>query len=169
MGRFITTVALGAGLILATAAATPALAQEESGEPETRVVTVTSFQVPFGDRSEVWPFLRDRILPTYQLHPKVLNFRVLTHYWGGNASDISLVAEYARFADLDEPCGKPCDDYFEANPAPEEGEEGYEEFAKSRDKFNKYYADHRDEIYNTAMDRARIEGGESMKVGAGGS
>lgn len=156
-----TRTCTGALALLATASllAVPATleAQEDEG-PGNRVTTVTTFRVPFNDRPTVFPFLLERFLPQTQLNPNVINFRVMLHNWGANASDIVIAAEYADFTDIEADCGQPCDDYYDANPAPEEGEEGYEEFQKAQELFNKYYAHHRDEIYTSPMGLAKVEG-----------
>ncbi|MFQ5530828.1 MAG: hypothetical protein ACE5FP_10850, partial [Gemmatimonadota bacterium] len=100
-----------------------------------------------------------------QLNPHVLTSRVLFHAWGSNADQIIMVAEYASLADVDAECGQPCDDYFEANPAPEEGDEGYEAFVEGRDAFLKYYSHHSDEIYAAPMGLATTEGEVLGRVG----
>lgn len=139
-------------------------AQEDEG-PGNRVVTVTSFKVPFNDRPVVMPFLIERFVPATQLNPNVISFRVLLHNWGGNASDVMIVAEYDDISEIESDCGQPCDDYYEAHPAPEEGEEGYADFQKAQELFNKYYAHHRDEIYVAPMMVAKVEGEMMGPVG----
>lgn len=139
--------------------------EDEQEEPGTRVTTVTSFEVPFQHRPQVMPFLMERVIPATQLNPNVINFRVLLHNWGGNASDVHLVAEYADIADIESDCGQPCDDYFEANPAPEEGDEGYEDFQEAQELFDKYYSHHRDEILVAPMMAAKVEGEMMGPVG----
>jgi hypothetical protein len=142
-----------------------ARAQEEA-PPPTRIVTATSFKVPFGaDRGDVISFLIEYFLPGYQLNPNVHNFRMLMHRWGSDASDVVLVAEYDDLAAIDADCGKPCDDYFAQHEAPEEGEAGYEEYQKKVDAFSRAYQNHHDEIYVTRMDRAVVEGQMQGRVG----
>lgn len=153
--------AVAAALIPAAAEAQ----QQEQEAPGTRVVTVTTFDVPFTERPKVFPFLRDYFIPGIQLHPKVLNFRVMIHNWGANAAQVVLVAEYADFADIESECGQPCEEYFKRNAPPEEGSPGREDFVERRDAFNKYYAHHRDEIYSTNMMTAKVEGEIVGRVG----
>jgi len=147
--------------------AAPALAQQGGGDegPEPRVMTVTTFDVPWQDRGEVFPFMRKYVLPTTQLNPKVINFRVMIHNWGSDASQVVIAAEYARFEDIQAECGQPCDDYEKAHAAPKEGEDGYDAFVQARDLFLKYYGRHRDEIYVSFMDGARVEGTMMGTVG----
>jgi len=151
-----------AGSLVALPASTDA--QEDEG-PGNRILTVTSFRVPFNHRPQVFPFMVERVLPQTQLNPHVLNFRVMLHNWGGNASDVVIVAEYDDIADIEADCGQPCDDYYEAHPAPEEGEEGYEEFQEAQELFNKYYAHHKDEIYTSPMGLGKVEGEMMGPVG----
>jgi hypothetical protein len=139
-----------------------ARAQEQ--EPPTRIVTVTSFKVPFGeDRGNVIAFLTEYFLPGYQLNPHVRNFRLLNHRWGSDAMDFMIVAEYDDLAALDAECGQPCDDYF-AQQVPEEGGEGTR-FRELQNAFNSAYQNHHDEIYVTRMDRAVVEGQMQGTVG----
>lgn len=140
-------------------------AQAQEAEIPTRVVAVTTFDVPFLDRAQVVSFLEEYFLPGYQLNPNVKNFRMLTHNWGSNASQVILVAEYDSFAAIDAECGQPCDAYFEQHEAPEEGEAGYAEYQEKADAFSKYYAAHSDEIYSTNMNRAVVEGRMQGTVG----
>lgn len=158
------TVMCAAVVGAALALPTGAVAQEEEG-PGQRVMTVTSFDVPFNDRNVVLPFMMERIVPGTQLNPKVINFRVSFHNWGANADQVLMIAEYADFADIESDCGQPCDDYYDANPAPEEGEQGYEDFQKAQRLFNKYYAHHSDEIYVSPMGVAKVEGEMMGPVG----
>jgi hypothetical protein len=141
-----------------------ARAQEQ--EPPTRIVTVTSFKVPFGeDRGNMIAFLTEYFMPGYQLNPHVRNFRLLNHRWGSDAMDFLIIAEYDNLAAIEAECGQPCDDYFAQHEAPEEGEEGYEELQKLQNAFNSVYQNHHDEIYVTRMDRAVVEGRMQGTVG----
>lgn len=142
------------------------LAQEAEEEgPQGRYVTATIFEIPFNERSKVFPFMTERFLPGWQLNPHVRNLRVLTHNWGSNASEVVILAEYDSFADIDAECGAPCDEYYDANPAPEEGDEGFAEFDEQSTAFNKYYGKHKDEIYFTPLEEAVVEGQFQGTVG----
>lgn len=141
-----------------------AVAQDDDG-PGTRIVTVTTFNVPFTVRDQVIPHMVARVLPVTQLNPAVITSRLLFHNWGSEASQVVMVAEYASWADVEADCGQPCDDYFDANPAPEEGDEGYEAFDKARNLFLKYYSHHKDEIYVAPMGLAKVEGEMMGPVG----
>lgn len=161
--RFPSLAAMAALTLLAVTAS-PMAAQEDEG-PGTRVVTVTSFDVPFGDRGTVIPFMVERFLPATQLNPKAMNVRVLFHNWGADAASVAIVAEYATFADIESDCGQPCDDYYDANPPPAEGTPEREEFDEAAALWSKYYSHHRDEIYVTPMGMAKVEGEMMGPVG----
>lgn len=139
-------------------------AQDDEG-PGTRLVTVTTWDIPFGERGPFFQFFRSRILPNSQLNPNIINTRLMLHQWGSNAAQMILVNEYADMEALAAGCGQPCSDYFEANPAPQEGDEGYEEFQEGLEAFQKYYSHHRDEIYTAPMIAAKVEGEVMGPVG----
>lgn len=142
-----------------------AVAQDGDG-PGTRTVTVTSFDVPYGpNRGPALSFMRNRLLVNTQLNPNVITSRVLFHAWGSNADQVIMVAEYADMEGLAAGCGQPCADWNEANPAPEEGDEGYEAFDNGRTLFFKYYSHHTDEIYSVPMGLAKTEGEVLGRIG----
>ena len=156
-------------IALVAALAVPAMvmAQEEETEeePGTRILTVTSFAVPYTDQGEIYEFMRKYFLPGGQLNPNVISYRVMRHYYGSNGSEIVIMAEYEDLAGIEAPCGQPCDDYFEENAPPEEGEEGYEEFQATVEKWQKYYSKHTDQIYTVPMEATKIEGEMHGPVG----
>lgn len=144
-------------------AATPALAQDDG--PENRVLVVTSFDVPYQHRSTVFPWMVEYFIPGLQLNPNVLNLRVLWHWYGPQASQVSIAAEYAEFADIEAECGAPCEEYQEAHPTPEEGDEGYEAYQEAQEIFNKYFSHHTDMIYVSGMQWAKTDGELHGRVG----
>jgi len=164
MKRLTASIILAGVLMLAAGPSQGLFAQDDEG-PGTRITTVTSFNVPFGDRGTVIPFMVDRVLPATQLNPKAITVRLLFHNWGSDASQVAIVAEYASLADVDSECGQPCKDYFDANPIPEEGTPEREAFDKAGALFSKYYSRHSDEIYVAPMGFAKVEG--KMVRGAG--
>ncbi len=158
--------AAAVGMLMGWSMPQVAIAQDgDDEEPVTRVVTVTSFSLPFQHRETVIPWMQKYFLPGQQLNPAAITTRVLFHNWGSDAADVVLVTEYASWADIEADCGQPCDDYDEANPEPEEGEEGYEAYEEAADLFTKYFSRHRDEIYVAPMDMAKVEGEMMGPVG----
>lgn len=129
------------------------MAQEEM--PSTIVVTMSKFKVPLGeDRARVMQFIERMIAPQERLNPNVMAFYVLQHYYGADARDMVLVRVYASMADIEAPCGEPCQTWMEEN-RPEEGTPEYEEMTELGQTFMKYYAAHSDEIYSSPMDLAK--------------
>lgn len=165
--------------VVALTISTPAPAQEAAeSESPARLVAVTTFEVPYTDRTQVWEFMRDYYLPAMQLNPKVLNLRVLTHLYGSGGAEVVVMREVAEWADITAPCGAPCEEYQKKHPMPEEGSPGWAEFADARDLFQKYYSNHRDEIYSVITPATKIEGrivgtvgppAEEVAAGGGGS
>ncbi len=161
-------LAVGIGMLVGWTMPQIALAQDDDDEgPGIRTVHVISFELPpLGERGPFFRHLRDWIEPSVQLNPHVINSRVMTHFYGSNASQIVMVREYGSWEDMGAGCGQPCADYYEANPAPEEGDDGYEAFVEGRDLWLKYFSHHRDEIYNAFMPIAKVEGEIVGTVGA---
>ena len=157
-------IALGVVCMAWIAASEPLLAQDGDDGPGTRIVTVTSFDVPLGKRGDFMRFYRSRIAPASQLNPLVLNHRVLFHRWGSDAANMAVVNEYASFADIEADC-QPCDDWNDANPIPEEGTPEREEFDEMGEMFTKYYSHHHDEIYAAPMVFAKVEGTNMGPIG----
>ena len=134
----------GVGMMVGWSMPQVAMAQDDDEGPGTRIVTVTSFKLPFQHRGTGIPWMVKNVLPGQQLNPAAITTRLLFHNWGSDASDVIQVSEYASWADVDADCGQPCDDYNEANPEPEEGDEGYEAFQEAQARFSNYYSHHRD-------------------------
>lgn len=157
-GRWPLATALSAIACMLLTAPGPVHGQAQDDESPPRVVTVTAFEVPYNDRAAVWSYMRDYWLPGMQLHPKVLNLRVLTHLYGSGGAEVIITRELAEWAAINEPCGTPCEEYRKQHPAPEEGAPGYAEYAAARELFQKYYSNHRDEIYSVIPSATKIEG-----------
>lgn len=148
------------------AAPAPVHAQEQEDEgPAPRYVTATVFDVPLDAREKVFPYMQEYVLPGMQLNPNVVNFRLLIHNWGSDASEVVFLTEYASFDDINAPCGTPCDEYFEEHPQPEEGDPGYEEFQEVQAMYLKYFSGHHDEIFMAPMDLAVVDGEVQGTVG----
>lgn len=149
---------LGGGLSAPTA-----LAQEEQEEgPGQRYVTLTTFDLPYHVRDKVMPYFREYVVPFARLNPNVVTFRVLGHYWGSDGSDVAFYRELEEFADIDsiyvEDCGQPCEDYRKKHPEPDSTDEGYKAFKEAERLYQKYYSEHKDQIYLAPMGEAKTEG-----------
>jgi hypothetical protein len=131
-------------------------AQDSDDAPETVVVAMATMKVPLGeDRQKFMQFVEQYVAPQSRNDPNLLAYHVLAHYYGSNSSEVVIVSVYENLAAIEEPCGDPCSDWWEAN-APSEGEEGYEEFVDLRDTYFKYFAKHSDEIYMSRTDLSKM-------------
>jgi hypothetical protein len=143
-------------LLALSLVAVPASARAQDAEPEVRYITTSTFDVPMGpERQKVMRFIRNVMAPMAKVNPNLLSFRVAVHDYGTDSRDIVLIREYASWAAIDADCGKPCDDYRNANPGPEEGTEEAKEWREAWEAFRDHYATHRDEIYTVNMDLAK--------------
>lgn len=159
-----TKILMMAGLAMLVGWSIPQHAVAQDG-PGSRIVTVTTFDVPYQHRSTFLPFFRDRFLVNTQLNENVLNSRVMFHAWGSNGDQILVYTEYADMEGLAAGCGQPCADWNEANPGPEEGDEGYEEWMEGIESFQRFYSRHSDEIYSAPMGMAKLEGEVLGRIG----
>lgn len=153
---FATVLALGL-------AVHPSSLFAQNDEPPQRAVTTLTMDVPYADRDVVFGWMQKWFMPGLLLNPHVLNARILFHWYGSDASQVVLVAEYDDAQNIFAECGKPCDDWRKAHPTPKEGEDGYAAWSKGRDTFDKYFQHHADEIYNSLA--IKIEGKNQVTVG----
>ena len=137
------------------AAPVSARAQDDEG-PRVHYITTSTFDVPIGpERQKVMTFIRNVMVPQAKVNPNILSFRVATHDYGTDSRDVVLIREYASWEAIEADCGKPCDDYWEANPGPEEGSDDYKTWQEAWEAFRDHYATHRDEIYTYRVEMAK--------------
>ncbi len=149
MRRHLLLVLVGA---VASLNASALLAQED--EPETRVITVTTFHVPFGEAfGEALDFIDTYFVPAANENPHVLGFRYATHAWGNTAANVWLMTEYASLAHIEEAeawGNARFEEHFpEGTPEREEFDRAFEE------DFAPYLSKHKDNILTVSMDRAK--------------
>ncbi|MFQ5678026.1 MAG: hypothetical protein ACE5HP_01040 [Gemmatimonadota bacterium] len=151
--HLIPTLACLAGLALP---ATLRAQDQEEAPPETRVLTVTTFQLPSGeDGQKVMQFIDRVVAPQARNNPNILSYRIAQHYWGSNSAEVKIIAEYANWAAVEAPCGTPCQEWAEAN-TPEEGTPEREEFDDLAQAWQRaFFQGHSDEIYSVNMSRAK--------------
>jgi hypothetical protein len=138
----------------ATALSTSAAAQAAPPPPEFRVLTISSFRVPLGDdRMKVLDYMRKWMLEPAKVNPNVLSYRIIQHFYGSNAQDVAIVAEYPNWAAVTAPC-QPCEAWFQSN-TPKEGTPERKAFDESVALFLKYYSSHADQVYNVNMSLAK--------------
>jgi len=143
-------------LLALSLVAIPASARAQDAEPEVRYITTSTFDVPMGpERQKVMRFIRNVMAPTAKVNPNVLSFRVATHDYGTDSRDVVLIREYASWEAIEADCGKPCDDYWEANPGPEEGTEERKEWQEAWEAFRFFNDTATAEIYTYRVDMAK--------------
>ncbi len=129
-------------------------AQDDADEPEFRYVTTSTYQVPFGEeRQKAMMWVDSVMVPLARVDPNVISFRVATHNYGSNASDIVIMSEYASWEAIGGDC-EPCDEWFEARE-PEEGTPERETWDGWLADFLRHYSGHQDQIYIVNMNRAK--------------
>lgn len=138
-----------------TVLTSPAGAQAApQADPEIRILTISSFRVPLGEeRQKVMDFMRKWMVEPARVNPNVLSYRIIQHFYGSNASDVAIVAEYANWEAITADCA-PCDQWFEAN-MPKEGTPERKVVDEAQALFLKYYATHANQIYNANMALAK--------------
>lgn len=142
------------------------LAQDDAEAPGPRIITVSSFELPYGDdRGKVLDWMEKWFAPGAALNPNVINRRLAFHAWGSRGDQVLVITEYPSMEALAAGCGQPCADYRDAHPVPEEGDEGYEEYDEGLQLFLKYYSSHSDEIYATPSSWMKIEGENVGPIG----
>lgn len=142
-----------------------AAAQDDAAATGPRIITVSSFEVPYNDRGQLLNWMRKWFAPGAALNPNVLNRRLAVHAWGSTGDQVVIITEYPSMEALAAGCGDPCDAYREAHPAPEEGDEGYEEYDEGLQLFMKYYSTHSDEIYAAPQGWMKVEGKNMRPIG----
>ena len=143
-----------AGLSMLVLAA-PALAQEETQEaPEIRVLTITAFHVPFGQKmAGFMEYADEYIVPSASEDPYILMFRVATHYWGTTDVTVWLITEYASLTEMElsnDWQGEWFDqEYPDGTPERDAADEAFQK------EFIPFFAQHEDQILNVNMNRAK--------------
>lgn len=142
-----------AGLSLFAGAA-PVQAQEAQEPPETRVLTITAFHVPFGQKMiRFMDYAEQYLVPPAAEDPHILMFRVATHSWGTTDVTVWLITEYGSLTEMDLSNGWQNEwfeqHYPEGTPEREAADEAFEK------ELAPYFARHEDEILNVNMNRAK--------------
>jgi len=134
--------------------AAPAHAQEAEETPETHVLTITAFHVPFGQKmARFMDYADEYVVPPLADDPHILMFRLATHYWGTTDVTVWLITEYASLTDM-ERSNEWQNEWFERQYP--EGTPEQESFEAAFDKeFAPYFARHEDQILNVNMNRAK--------------
>lgn len=166
MARKTAWVAFALVVVVGLIGVPTAFAQDDDG-PGTRIISVTKMDVPYQDRSTVFPWMEKYFHPGGLLNPNVINYRWMAHFWGARGAEVVMITEYADWEAMNADCGQPCDDYNEANPVPDEDTPERAEYDKAQALFNKYFSHHSDEIYVAQMEEGKVEGRIMGTVGTG--
>lgn len=140
-------------ILLPTAAVTASTAMGQAAapqNPEVRILTISSFRVPLGeDRQRVLDYMKKWMVEPARLNPNILSYRIIQHFYGSNAGDVAIVAEYPNWAAIDADCA-PCASWFETN-MPKAGTPERKTVDEALALFLKYYSSHSDQVYNANM------------------
>ena len=134
------------------ALAGPAFAQED--QPETRIITVTTMEVPAGQaQADFWAVVDKYITPSDKENPHILSERLASHYWGDDRQTVWFITEYESLGHIEqaEDWGN---EWFEKH-YPEESAErktADEDFEKH---FFSHFANHQDNILRVNLKRVK--------------
>lgn len=148
MPRRTLTIAAVAALILAA----PVVSAVQQ-EPETRILTVTTFKVPFGEFDEFFAIVDRYTIPQVKANPNVMTYRIATHAWGQTDKTVWILAEYKDLSAIDA-SDRWSEEWFEKN---------YPEGSAKRDSADKafeetflpYFQNHTDNILTVNMKRTK--------------
>jgi hypothetical protein len=128
----------------------PAAAQDA---PQTHVVTVTTFEVPFTELEGFWAVVDKYIVPQDKQNPHILSERIAAHNWGDAKKTVWFIAEYASLSEIDasDDWGN---DYFdktfpEGSAVRDSANTAFEEH------FLKYFGEHEDNILAVNLKRSK--------------
>ena len=145
---------VGAAASLSAAAfpSVPDLVAQET-DVETRVITVTTFHVPVGEKLRAaLDYLDKYSVPAARENPHVLRFRYATHAWGSTAANVWIIHEHESLAAVEEAQAWGSAWFEERFPAGtwerSEADRAFEE------DYAPYLSKHEDHILTVRADRA---------------
>ena len=154
--RLLTHGAMTAAALSVLLGALPshAFAQDamEEEAPETRIMTVTSFYIPYNELSDFNELIDEWIMPQTMADPYVLAFRFATHAWGNSKMNAWITTEYADMAAI-QASTEWGNEWVDENYP--EGTPEREEWDAATDKFESAIDGHQDNILTVNMDRAK--------------
>lgn len=148
MSRRPLLIAVPAALLLAAP-----LVSAVPQQPETRILTVTTFKVPFGDFEKFFETVDKYAIPQVKADPNVLTYRIATHAWGETDKTVWIIAEYKSLSAIDE-SNQWGNEWFDKN---------YPEGTAKRDSADKafeqnflpYFQNHSDNILTMNVTRTK--------------
>lgn len=149
------TLALALGTGAAMLLATPLDSAAQQGQqPETHIMTITTFHVPLGpERQQFFEYVDTYMVPQTKEDPHVVSFRFGAHNWGGNQANIWLITEYTSLSAIDQSTEWGTawfeEHYPEGSAAREAADKDFDEM------FAPYFSKHTDNIITVNMNRAK--------------
>ena len=121
-------------------------------EPETRVITMTAFHVPFNDMEKITEIVEKYFMPSTMEDPHTLSFRFATHAWGNAKMNAWLITEYASLAAMEASTEWNAEWVERTYP---EGTPERAEYDKANEVFLKYFDGHQDNIVGYSVDHSK--------------
>lgn len=139
---------------LVAASFLPAPLQAQHEEADSRLITITTFHVPVGEKlQKVLDYLDRYSVPAAQENPHVLGYRYATHTWGDASVNVWIIHEYASMADIE--AGQAWGAHWFEERFPRGTFERAEADRAFEEDYAPYLSEHRDEILTVDMNRAK--------------
>lgn len=148
MSRRPLLVAVAAVLLLAA----PVVSAVQQ-EPETRILTVTAFKVPFGDFEKFFGTVDRYLIPQVKANPHILTYRIATHAWGETDKTVWIISEYKDLSGV-QASGQWNNEWLERN-YPEGTAKRDSADRATEENFLPYFQSHTDNILTVNMTRAK--------------
>jgi hypothetical protein len=134
--------------------AVPKSGQAQQDQPETHIITVTTFEVPFGEElGKFWEVVDKYIIPSDKANPNVLSERLASHNWGDAKKTIWFITEYKDMAGV-QAAEQFSNKYFDEHyPEGSAGRDSAD--AAFNEHFLKHFGGHEDNILTANMKRAK--------------
>jgi len=130
----------------------PAAAQDE--EPQTHIVSVTTFQVPYGeDLQKFWEVVDKYIVPSDKENPNILSERLASHNWGDSKKTVWFITEYKDLAGIqasDKFNGEWFDKHYPEGSAARDSAD-----AAFNEHFLRHFSDHSDNLLTANLKRVK--------------
>ncbi len=149
MRRFALMLVAGAALPLVT----PLVSAAQEEEAETRIVTVTTFKVPFTAMDTFYTVIDKYTMPSVKANPHILSYKIANHFWGTTDHTVWIITEYENLGAIDasiEWGNKWFDDHYAEDSAERKAADKAIE-----EKFLVYFQHHTDNILSLNMNRRK--------------
>lgn len=141
-------------LLVMTTATARAQDEAEQAEPQTHILTITSFSVPPGDDATgFWDYVDRYIVPADRENPHILSERMGSHYWGDNEQNVWFISEYEDLAALQ--AAEDWTSEYNEKRAPEGSAAADSADKAFEEQFLPYFRGHKDNIVTINMKRVK--------------